>query len=89
MSIDMKNSLKKRYLIWGIVGAISLLLIVIVSNIEALQVWLSGILLILRPIILGLVLAYLCNPIFRFYERRVFLRMRPPALRRAISLLLA
>ncbi len=89
MSTDTKKSPQKKYLIWGIVCAISLLLILIVSNIEALQAGLSGVLLIFRPVILGLVLAYLCNPIFRFYERRVFIKMRPPALRRAISLLLA
>ena len=89
MEKETKKPSQKQLWIWGIVCAVSLFLIVFVSSIDALKLWFSGVLLIFRPILLGLALAYLCNPIFRFYERRVLFRLRPPAFRRAISLTLA
>ena len=42
----------------------------------------------LSPILIGLVIAYLCNPILKFYERVFFRRMKKGNLRRALSLLL-
>ena len=50
--------------------------------------WLAIVIDIFSPVILGLVFAYLLNPIFRFLERRVFYRVYPSAARRALSLLL-
>lgn len=89
MEKETKKPSQKKLWIWGIVCAVSLFLIVFVSSIEALKLWFSNVLLIFRPVLLGLALAYLCNPIFRLYERKVLFRLRPPAFRRAISLLLA
>ncbi len=89
MEKETKKPSQKQLLTWGIVCAVSLFLIVLVSSIESLKIWFSGVLLIFRPILLGLALAYLCNPIFRLYERKVLFRLRPPAFRRAISLTLA
>ncbi len=40
-----------------------------------------------RPILMGFAFAYLCNPIFRFFERKLFYRLRPSALRRTIALI--
>ncbi len=45
--------------------------------------WLVG---IISPLIIGCVIAYLCNPIFEFYEYRVFRRMARGNARRGISL---
>lgn len=89
MEKETKKLPQRQLWTWGIVCAISLFLIVLVSNIEALKLWFSGVLLIFRPVLLGLALAYLCNPIFRFYERKVFFRLHPPAFRRAVSMLFA
>ena len=50
--------------------------------------WLGLVVDILSPVILGLIFAYLLNPIFRLFERRVFYRVYPSAARRAISLFL-
>ncbi len=44
---------------------------------------------ILRPVVLGLVLAYIINPIFRLFERRVLYRLPLSGLRRALSLLIS
>jgi len=63
-----------------------LALIIISYHIE-LNSWLIAIYELFRPVLLGLAFAYIANPVFRFYERIVFSRLRPSALRRAISLL--
>ena len=41
---------------------------------------------ILFPLIIGMVIAYLCNPILEFFEYRVFRRMGRGSLRRGLSL---
>lgn len=41
----------------------------------------------LAPLIVGAVIAYLCNPILRFYEFTLFRRMKHNGLRRGLSLL--
>ena len=64
------------------------LLLLMIAFYREINAWLSIVIDIFSPVILGLVFAYLLNPIFRLLERRVFYRVYPPALRRAISLLL-
>lgn len=66
-------------------GFLALLMIAFYREINA---WLTLVIDIFSSVILGLVLAYLLNPIFRLLERRVFYRVYPSAARRAISLLL-
>ncbi len=64
------------------------LILLSIAFYKEINAWLLTILNIFSPVILGLILAYLLNPIFRFFERRVFYRLYPSAARRAISLLL-
>lgn len=68
--------------------AILLLAILLVANINALNKWCNSMLLLLRPILIGLALAYICNPIFRFLERKILYRVRPQGFRRVLSLTL-
>ncbi len=65
-----------------------LLLILMIAFYREINTWLAVVVDILSPVILGLIFAYLLNPIFRFLERRVFYRVYPSAARRAISLIL-
>ena len=69
------------------VTAIALLVLYWIINLNAINTWFDGVLLLLRPVTMGLVIAYLTNPFFRFFERRAFRRLQPPGLRRALSLL--
>jgi len=62
-------------------------LLLFVSNVDAFSHWIGTLLLLLRPILIGLVLAYLLNPFFRFFERKLFQKVQPNALRRGLSLL--
>ncbi len=89
MQPSNENSiLKKRLWIGAIIYALLFLLIIVTANIDAINKWVGSVLLLLRPVIIGLVLAYLCNPFFRFYERKVLTRLRPFSFRRTLALLL-
>ena len=65
-----------------------LLLVLMIAFYREINTWLAVVLDIFSPVILGLVFAYLLNPIFRVLERRVFYRVYPSAARRALSLIL-
>ncbi len=65
-----------------------LLAIYFVINIKAVNEFLASLLSLFRPIIWGLILAYLLNPFFRFYERKLFRNIHPMGLRRTFSLIL-
>ena len=65
-----------------------LLFFVLIINAKAINQWLGRVLMLLRPVLIGLVLSYLLNPMFRLLERRAFARLRPQGLRRTVSLIL-
>ncbi len=88
MPPDTQKQPSNKTLYSIIVYVVVFFVLVLISYSAELSAFLIGILDLFRPIILGLVIAYLCNPVFRFLERKVFFRLRPPALRRVISLLL-
>jgi len=79
---------KKKLLIWTVVYALLFMAIILIANLGKINEWLTGVLRLLRPLLIGLVLAYLCNPFFRLFERRVLYKLRPPSLRRTLSLVL-
>lgn len=64
------------------------LLLLLIAFYREINAWISVVFDILSPVVLGLVFAYLLNPIFRLLERRVFYRVYPSVARRALSLLL-
>lgn len=78
----------KRLVIGVILYAVTFFIIIAVSNLQALNHWLARVLDIIFPVLLGLAIAYLINPIFRFFERRVFSRVSAVRMRRVLALLL-
>ena len=78
---------KKRFLIGIFVYAILLFAVLLISKIGPLMAWFGALFSLLRPIVIGLVIAYLANPFFRLFERKLFVRVRPKPLRRVLSLL--
>ncbi|MBQ9806835.1 MAG: AI-2E family transporter [Clostridia bacterium] len=86
METGGNKNLKKKVFIGAIVCAIAFLALLFVSSAVRIKAWFLGLLLILRPILIGLAVAYLLNPIFRFFERKLFKHLRPFGLRRALSL---
>lgn len=83
-----RSSFRRRVLIGIAVYAILFLILMLIINRTKLGSWLDSILLLFRPILIGLALAYLLNPFFRFFERKLLYRMHPMGLRRGIALFL-
>ncbi len=83
----MNAQKKKFWTISGIVYATLFLLVILLINLSAVNEWLSGVLGVLRPVIIGLVLAYLLNPFFRLFEKKVFKKIAPFGVRRCLSLI--
>ena len=87
MENTIKNKSKKIWLICGVVYAIAILFVLFIANLDAFNLWLGNLLSIFRPVLIGLVLAYFCNPLFRLFERALFYKVRPIPLRRVLSLI--
>lgn len=85
--MDWVKTNRNKLIFLGIY-AVSFLLLTWIVNLDALNAWLQWLFATLRPLLIGLVLAYLCNPFFRFYEQKVFSKLRPQGMRRTVSLLL-
>ena len=88
MNQSQENRIPHRFRIGLTVGAISLLLILLIANLDVVNHWLGMLLRMLSPLLTGLVIAYLANPFFRFFERKAFRHLNRPKLRRFLALLL-
>lgn len=82
----MEAAKKRKFLIGLTVYAAILLLIVAVTNIAPFNQWCLQLLRLLRPVLIGLILAYLLNTFFRFYERKLLYKVKPHGLRRVLAL---
>ena len=69
--------------------AVAVLVILLIANLETVNTWLGALLNVLAPLLTGLVIAYLANPFFRFFERRLLVRITFPRIRRALALILS
>lgn len=87
--MEEKRTLEKKYGVAILVYIALILALLFAANTEAINGWLLSVLKIFRPVINGLIIAYLCNPIFRFFERCVFAFVHSIKIRRILSLLLA
>jgi len=72
-----------------VVYALLLLALLLIVNRAKVNGFLASVFSLFRSIIWGLVLCYLLNPMFRFYERKTLYRVRPMGLRRTIALILS
>ena len=84
---EEKSIFKTRLFKGAVIYALLFIFIITTANITTINAWLGHLMTILRPVWIGLAIAYLCNPFFRFFEQKAFPRLRPSGLRRAISLL--
>ncbi len=84
-----KRSFKKRLIVGAVIYALLFLLILAIANIEEINLWLGRVFRLLRPVIIGLTLAYICNPFLRLFENKIFRFIHKHSLRRALSMLCA
>lgn len=82
-----ENTGKKKWLIGIAVYTVLLFAILLISKIGPLTAWFGAFFSLVRPIVIGLVIAYLANPFFRLFERKLFFRVRPKYFRRVLSLI--
>ncbi len=87
MSEEEKKIFNKKTITGIIAYAAIFFAVIVISYYTELSAFLGSIIQLFRPVLIGLCLAYLLNPIFRLFERRILFRVRPSALRRALSLL--
>ena len=70
---------QKKYFYWGMTIFIALALALIVSNIfpkfSVILTFLGSVFSALTPVWIGLIIAYLMNPIVRFFETKIFLKL--------------
>ncbi len=89
MDAEQKSGKIGKRLLRGIVAyAVIFTFLLLISNIAAVKTWVAYVLAILRPILIGLVIAYLTNPFFRFFERKLLARIPAPYLRRVLAMIL-
>ena len=82
----MKNRKQVKLFALYTVLAVLAIVFVIVKR-ESFSSFVTQIFRIFRPVIIGAVIAYLCNPIFRVFERFVFTGIRSFSVRRVLSLI--
>ena len=82
------NVNRRAWIAVAVYGSILLALCVLI-NLESIGSFLDNVTDLLRPIVWGLVLSYLVNPIFRTFERKIFSKLRYAGLRRSLSLTLS
>lgn len=81
------DNAEKKTLVF-IVLAVTALLLYLIVNFPAVTSLLSTVFDILKPLLIGAVIAYLCNPILKLYEYRVFRKMKKDGIRRGLSMFL-
>lgn len=79
---------KKKLSLVISIFAILLLVIVVIINKDPLKSFASIILSILEPILLGAAIAYVLNPLLRFFEFKVFKKIKNKNIVRAIALII-
>ena len=75
----------KLWILYAVLAVLALVFIIIKR--DSFTSLIGEITRILRPVIIGAVIAYLCNPIFRMFEQTVFPGIRSFTFRRTLSLI--
>lgn len=78
---------QKKTLRWVTFFALFLLFLITILRLDSINAWLGYALFVLRPVLIGLVIAYLFNPVFRMFERKIFSRISSFRFKRYLSLL--
>ena len=84
-----KNLLKKRWASYTIALCIAVILYLTLSNINIFFTGISAFLDFIYPVFLGLIIAYIMDPLVMLYERHIFPRVRKDTIRRNLSVVAA
>ncbi len=86
-SVGRLSKINKRLIFFGALAILALILFTI-AFMGSFVDFAHAIMDVISPLIIGGVIAYLCNPIFEFFEYRVFRKMAKGNARRGLSLAL-
>ena len=75
-------------LVAGVLCAVAIFFIVFL-NVNSISGFFEGVTRVLAPIIIGLVLAYIIDPVAKFFETKVFVKLKKENLRRTLSAVIA
>lgn len=84
---DKHERFPKRTIFFGVCTVVAIL-VYCIAHADSFTALFSRLVEVCMPIIIGGVIAYLCNPILKLYEFWVFRRLKSNSLRRGLSLLL-
>ena len=80
-----KDWFRKSWVPYTIATCAAVLLYVILTHINVVGGWLGALFRIVEPVFVGLILAYLTDPIARFYERTLYKKIKIKKLARNLS----
>lgn len=82
-----RGETRRSYRPFYIMGTIFLLLFAVVNK-ESLSAWWSGIQSVINPVLIGFVIAYLINPIYKLLSTAVFGRLKSKKLTKWLSIII-
>ena len=86
--MKLKELLKQKWAAYTIATCSAVALYMILSNIGIFFQWVGGLWTIFSPIVIGLIICYLMNPVSNYFERTIFKKVKKPESRHACSVIL-
>jgi len=83
-----KNFLKGKWVPYTIATCSAVVVYLLLSNIGTFLGGINSFLALISPILSGIVIAYVLNPIMLFYERKVLHKVKGPTIRHSLAVLL-
>lgn len=83
---------KKIFTIGSIIYAVLILLVVVITNFDrfsSFYEWMNDKLAVLSPIVIGGIMAYLCNALVKFFQNRVYGKIKKKRTKRSLSIISA
>ena len=84
-----KSWLEKRWVAYSVATCSAVALFMILMNLPRFFVWLGVLVKYLSPVILGIIIAYVMNPIMIFFERSVVYKIKSKKLKRSLAIALS
>jgi len=86
MDAEKQESRRRKIYTWGFIALILFAFLYLLVNFSTLSVFLSGIVNVWQPIIIGAGIAYMLNPLLKLFEFKVFKKIKKNSIKRAFSI---
>ena len=85
---ETKRSKASSYVKWIVLYAVAILLIILAINFDAFETAVARIFSVITPVFYGAIIAYLCNPIYVFFHKKLFKNIKSVKWKKTLSILL-